>query len=92
MPLARAGETYGQALRAFGTVEDFELVFNRSFELQDGTPAFRTDIRYKFQASNPCTAVVISSFYAGKWVCIEAHTPGDPAEVAPIVESLTFAV
>lgn len=90
--LEGAGAIYAAALRTFGKAERFEVRSNKPFHLSDGTPAYRTDIRYRFEGSLTINAVVVSAFRQGKWICIEGHTPGDPTEIATIAESMTFDV
>jgi CubicO group peptidase (beta-lactamase class C family) len=88
--LEDAGETFAARLRRFGKAEHFEVTANRAHRLDDGSAAFRTDIVYRFEGSSLCTAVVLSCYREGKWVCLEGHTPGDPREMEAIVESLHF--
>lgn len=85
-----AGAHFAAGLRNFGPVEQFDILSNRPFTLACGAQAYRTDIRYQFRGSNVCTASVLSAYRDNKWVCLEGHTPGDPNEMAAIVESLMF--
>lgn len=89
--LCDAAEMFRRGLVGCGAADAAVVTTNRPFVLDDGTPAFRTNIEYASGTAGDVTAVIVSAF-SGDWlVWVEAHTPGDPADMADIVESLRFA-
>jgi len=86
----RAGLQFAAGLKSFGAAEQLEILSNRETALACGGTCWRTDIRYRFKGSTVCTAVVLSALSGGKWICLEGHTPGNPAEIAAILESFRF--
>ena len=68
------------------------MVSNQSITLNDGTPAYRTEIHWRNRLPLDFKTVVVSAFKDGKWVFVEAHPWKDHDEAAAIVGSLSFHV
>lgn len=79
---------YVPLLQNVGT--DIQVTSNKEITLKDGNNAYRTDIEWMFQGSYLLNTIVVSAFKDGKWVFLTAQPIFDPAQVAPIVESLVF--
>jgi hypothetical protein len=79
---------YAPSLENTGT--DIQIISNESIVLKDGTPAYRSKIKWKSKGLFPTTTSVISAFKEGRWVCVAAHPWTAPEEIYLIFESLRF--
>ena len=87
--LAEVGpKTYVNILQFVGG-RDIKVLSNNQIVLGDGTPAYRTDIKWWFGSSERTTHVV-SVFKDGKWVYLAAHPRKKPNNASDIFESLRF--
>lgn len=89
IPLAEVGPTvYASYLEKAGS--QVTVLSNTAITLQDGTPAYRTDVSWVTKTGAPHTTLVVSAFTDGKWVRLQANPWRDPHEFTPLVESLRF--
>ena len=84
-------QIYAPFLRSAGRSAP-KVVSNQSITLNDGTPAYRTEIHWRNRLPLDFKTVVVSAFKDGKWVFVEAHPWKDHDEAAAIVGSLSFHV
>jgi tetratricopeptide (TPR) repeat protein len=90
IPLSKIGpKHYASILNTLGS--NVEVISNKELILKDGTEAFRTEIKWLYADGKTwLNTVLVSAFKEGKWIYITVHPIGNPADVAWIVESLTF--
>tara|TARA_Y100000588_G_scaffold147834_1_gene161723 strand:+ start:250 stop:1857 length:1608 start_codon:yes stop_codon:yes gene_type:complete len=71
-----------------------KVVSNEPMVLTDGTPAYRTEIHWRYAASLDLKTIVMSAIKEEKWVLVAAHPWEDftHAEASKIVETLSFEV
>jgi CubicO group peptidase (beta-lactamase class C family) len=65
-------------------------ISNKAIQLKDGTPAYRTEIKWLWLDAIPLTTILVSAFQEDKCVFLAVHPWQYPEEVSPIVESLSF--
>lgn len=71
-----------------------KVVSNEPMVLTDGTPAYRTEIHWRYAASLDLKTVIVSAIKEEKWVLVAAH-PWEGfthEEASKIVETLSFDV
>jgi len=90
MPLSEIGpKLYLAGLKAYGSNE--EVLSNQEFTLEDGTRAYKTEIKWlDLDGATWIDTIVVSAYKDGKWIFAAVHTGGDPADLAWIPESLAF--
>jgi hypothetical protein len=66
------------------------LLTNRAILQHDGTPAYRSDIRWTTPIGIPMTSIFVTAFREGKESAIVVSSWSDIPIYAPIAESLTF--
>jgi hypothetical protein len=71
-------------------IDDIKMISNEKFELDDGTPAWKCEMKWPSRGSTMVTTYLITADKDGKRVTIAAHSLADPAEVLKILKSLTF--
>jgi hypothetical protein len=80
---------YASILNTFGS--NAEVISNKELILKDGTEAYRTEIKWLYgDGALWINTLLVSAFKNDKWVYVAVHPSGNPADVAWIVESLTF--
>ncbi|UCF90550.1 MAG: serine hydrolase [Desulfobacterales bacterium] len=79
---------YAANLTNVGT--DIQIVSNNEIVLKDGTPAYRTDIKWMFQETIPIRTHLTSVFKDGKCIYVSAHPTWAHPEIVQIVESVTL--
>ena len=88
-PLADMGpKFYAPLLNKFGS--EVTVLTNHAITLRDGTPAYRTSIRWTAPWGATMTSIVVTAFREEKWVAVVVHPWQDVPTHAPIAESLTF--
>jgi len=88
MKLSEMGpKNYALSLSNVGT--DIQIIDNREIALKDGTKAYRTDIKWKYQEVFPVTTLLTTIFKDGKCVYVVAHSREYAAAAERIVGSLT---
>jgi CubicO group peptidase (beta-lactamase class C family) len=92
IPLADMGSKfYAPLLKKVGS--EVTVVTNRAITLRDGSPAYRTDIRWTAPPiAVPMTSIFVTAYREGKRVVVAVHPCcwQDVLTYAPIAESLTF--
>lgn len=79
---------YAQGLSRIAT--HIEVISNKAIKLPDGSPAYRTDIKWRYQGVFPVTTLLTSAFKDGKCVYVSAHPREYNWAAERIVSSLTF--
>jgi len=79
---------FASLLEKFGS--NIQVISNKEIALKCGTKAYRTDITWLSNDRKKFTTIVVSVFKDGKCVGLQASTTQNPAEIEPIVKSLTF--
>ena len=86
--LAQVGpKDFAPLLRGVG--RDIRVISNKAIVLGDGTPAYRTEFKWRARAFE-ITTFVVSAFREGKWVFISAHPWKKSDTASDIVQSLRF--
>ena len=92
IPLKDVGpKAYAQCLRDVELREP-RIVSNVPIVLDDGTPAYRTELHWRNRLTLEFRTLVVSAFVNGKWVLVEAHPWKDQHDASKIVESLIFQI
>ena len=88
-PLADMGpKFYVPFLKKFGS--EVTILTNHAITLRDGTPAYRTSIRWTAPIGATMTSIFVTAFREEKCVAVVVHPWQDLPTYAPIAESLTF--
>lgn len=89
-PLANMGpKFYVPFLEKFGS--EVTVLTNDAMTLRDGTPAYRTSIRWTAAPIGATmTSIFVTAFREEKWVAVVVHPWLDVPTYALIAESLTF--
>jgi len=89
IPLADMGSKfYAPLLTKVGA--EVTVLTNRAITLQDGTPAYRSDIRWTAPIGATMTSIFVTAYRGEKRVVVAVHPWQDVPTYAPIAESLTF--
>ncbi|MDP6812032.1 MAG: serine hydrolase [Alphaproteobacteria bacterium] len=79
--------TYAGFLKALA--KDVTVAGNRRIVLDDGTPAYKTELKWRYQGLD-LTTHLVSVFREGKWIYLAAHPWREFNDAADIVGSLSF--
>jgi hypothetical protein len=89
IPLADMGSKfYAPLLKKVGA--EVTVLTNRAITLRDGTPAYRSDIRWTAPIGATMTSIFVTAYRGEKRVVVAVHPWQDVPTYAPIAESLTF--
>jgi hypothetical protein len=70
--------------------KDIRVIDNREIRLSDGSPAYRTDIEWKYKGVFPVTTLLTTAFKDGKCVYVAAHPGKYNFAAEKIVSSLVL--
>ncbi len=73
-----------------GVGSDMKITRNEQIMLRDGTPAYRSEVKWVYGGGIRLNTQMVSAFKNGKAIWVTAHPRSDPEPVSPIVESLRF--
>ena len=94
VPLEGMAAAFASGVEAGGIGADFEVSENRAVTLADGTPAYRSEIRWLYVPAGVQLATqAVFAYREGMVVFVAAHPLVDSSgvtAVAPILESLRF--
>jgi hypothetical protein len=68
---------------------ELKLVSNAPLTLADGTSAYETTIRWKYNGVQ-LTTVAVSLFTNGEWILVNATAFSEPNKARDFVRTLTF--
>ena len=69
---------------------NIKVISNKEIVLKCGTKAYRTDITWLWNDSEPMTTYLVTVYKGGKCILLGAHPWKYHDKVEPIVQSLTF--
>ncbi len=71
-------------------IDDIKMISNEKFELDDGTPAWKCEMKWPSRGSTIITTYLITADKDGKRVTIAGHSWSKQAEALGILQSLSF--
>ena len=88
--LADTAAVYSRFLQASTGARFCQMEANWPILLAGGVEAYRSDLRYELPGAPPCRAGLVSVFQGDRWICVEAHTPGDLRALDEVLGSLVL--
>ena len=83
-----AGLAYAKALEKLGS--GVKVLSNKPKKLDDGTPAYETEIEWKYQGTTFLVSLVFTTLKDNTVIQIGTHTLGDLTPVREILDSFEF--
>lgn len=91
MPIENAAEYFVELAAASGAGSDFEVTRNEPITLGDGSPAYRSEVRWRDGERGATVATqLVNAYRGGLLVTVAAHPAEVTEEASGIVESLRF--
>ena len=90
-PIERVAEYYIEGTAATGVGSDFAVTRNDAIVLGDGSPAYRSEVRWLYlPAAVSLETQIVSAYRDGRLVLVTAHPRRRMEHIAELVESLRF--